>query len=271
MRTLKCRSFPREGVARPDASLAVVAATALLAIPVAVPRWVEDPIFSLGLLVAPWVAWRVLREPRGEGAHVAWRAAALAGAVGFAALGWFARSLIASVAGFAFALLVVALERGATRRAALPVALLALTAPPPGFDSLLVAAQVAVAKVSGGVLTLLGMSVVREAWLLKTPSYTFIIAPVCTGLSGLLATTALVGIVATHREAPARRVALALAAGAAAAILLNVARIVLVVGAAEAWGAEFAEAAFHATVGLLLALAGFALALPLLGGRTATP
>lgn len=238
-----------------------------LALPAMVYIWSSEAIFSLGFLVAPWALWRVLRTQRQEPAATGWRALALAGSLGLALVGWTLGMAWAAAWAVALALILVGLERGQATTSLLPAGLLALTVPPPAFDRWLVAIQQAVAWSSGKLLALIGTPVTRTALTLETPTYSFQVAPVCTGLSGLLATVALVGMVAHHTQAPRRRLGWALAAGIAAAVALNLLRIMAVVVTAERWGPTLADGAFHGAVSMVLSLVAFGVSLPLLRAR----
>lgn len=249
----------------------VLLVTLALALPALVYVWSSEPIFSLGFLVAPWALWRVLRTGREGPAGIGWRAVVLTGCLGLALAGWTLGAAWAAAWAVALALLLVGLERGQATTATLPAGLLALTVPPPAFDRWLVAIQQAVAWTSGKLLALFGTPVTRTALTLETPSYSFHVAPVCTGLSGLLATIALVGIVGHHVEAPKGRLGLALGAGILAAVGLNLVRILTVVLTAEHWGPTLADGAFHGAVSMVISLIAFGISVPLLLDRDRDP
>lgn len=243
----------------------LVAAALILALPKAVGLWAGDPIFSMGFFVVPWaIAWTATRTPQAPAS--AWtRWALFGGTVALLVGGWFYGSTWASVWAIAASLALVHAEQGTVPRGLVPAGLVVLTAPPPLFDRLMVHAQGGVAAASGGVLSLVGLPVTRDAFTLSTPSFTFLVQPQCVGLTTLLATTALVGMVATHAKAPLRRFGAAVLVGVLASLALNLTRVVGVVASSEWLGPLLVDGAFHGGVSMAMGLAAAGIAIPALG------
>jgi exosortase len=248
-------------VARQDV-LAIAAVTGMLALPRLVPFWWHDAVHSLGLLVAPWVVWRILRL-RGEGVSEDAGAWAIAAAT-VALWGWRTADPFIALAGLALGLLTVATARGPPRRAALPLAALLLTVPPPGFEAMLLAAQKFVAVASAAGLAAIGIASERSGFQLATANHLYSVEPLCTGLSGVLATAALVLMTAEHLRPGTGRMALALAVGLGVVLALNVVRIVALVALTEAQGPRWIEGAFHETLSLALSILAVLAVLPFL-------
>jgi exosortase len=255
------------GVSQP--AFLLVALALVLASTKLVRLWSQDPIYSLGFLVAPWALWWVAWRPAGEAwAPLGLRVWTLGLTAWAAVAGWFTGVAAYALWSVVGALALLAMERGRFKRSVLPLVVLALAAPPPRFDLVMIRAQEWVAAASGAQLSWIGLPVTRDVWTLHTPSYSFFVAPVCTGVSGLLAAVALVGIVASHAAASPGRVAAALAVGGLGTLVLNVERIVVLVALTESQGTWFVEGAFHWAANLALSLVAVAAASPfLLRGR----
>lgn len=245
----------------------LVGLVTVLALPEALRLWTSDPIFSLGFLVFPWaVGWVATRAPTSSPpASMGLRVGLLAVAVALALTGWFASLTWAAIWAVAAALALVVAERGQLTRGGVPAALVVLTAPPPFFEALMLEARHVVTASSGHVLDLVGIPVVRDALTLSTSSFTFSVEPQCVGMSSLLATVSLVGIVATHARAPLRRLGLGLLVGVLASLSFNLVRVVGVVASTEWIGPLLVEGAFHSGASLALGMLAFAVAIPALG------
>lgn len=251
----------------PQAALVLTGVVALLAVPKLLRFWAGDPIFSLGFLVAPWVVWWILRlEPRVP-SRTEVRLAAFAVTLLLAVAAWHFRSTWMALWALVAGLALVSAEKGRLDGAALPLVLLAVMAPPPFFDTVLNGAQLAVAWSAGITLATFGVPITWDGFILTTASYTFIVEPLCSGMSGLFSTAALVGIVGTHLAPDRRRILLALGIGLLATWLLNLLRVILLVAVTEHSGPNLIESAFHDGVSLVMSI-GVALALlPLLMAR----
>ncbi len=253
-------------MARLDPSLVFLAAVTLIAAPALFTFWAGDEIYSLGFLVLPWALWYVASRPRTDAAPESWRVAAFATSAALGLLAWSFRSVTLALWAVVAAAAVVALERGTQKQALVPLGLLAITVPPPGFDGILLKSQLAVAASSEWMLGILGTPVHRNTggFLLQAPVYNYSVEPLCTGLSGILATVALVGIAALHLGSPRRMALYALGAGVAATVILNIVRIVALVLVTESQGPKYIEGAFHETSSLVLSLLAFAVTIPFL-------
>lgn len=267
-------SKEREGIARRGARVLreepvwlLVALALVLAFPKALHLWTSDPIFSLGFLLVPWaIAWVATRPVEGAGSLWA-RGGLLVATGGLVVVGWALGVVWAALWALAAALALAALERGAMPGGVVASGLVVLSAPPPLFDAFMIRAQGWVAGASSWVLNGLGIPVVREVFTLEAPSFTFLVEPVCVGLSSLLATFALVGMVGVHARAPLRRLGAAFVVGVFAALAFNLVRVVFVVASAEWYAPVFVEGAFHGGVSLALGLLAFAVAVPVLGRK----
>lgn len=256
---------------RPHAALFLAGLVALLAAPKLLRFWAGDPIFSLGFLVAPWAIWWILRLEPKEAARIEFRLTAFALALALAVGAWHLRSTWMSLWALVAAMAAVAAEKGRLKSAALPLVLLAIMAPPPAFDTFLNGAQLAVAGASAFILRLIGTPVVWDGFILSTSEYSFVVEPLCSGMSGMLATTALVGIAGTHLGAGRKRMLLAIGLGLLMTWTLNLLRVVVLVALTQHRGPDLIEGAFHDGVSLVMSIAVTLLLLPLLLMRRTDP
>ncbi len=240
----------------------LLAVAVLAAAPRLLPFWWGDEFYSVGLLVAPWAFWAILRLEDRKAAPEKWRAVAVTATLLFVLAGWVFRYTMLSLWGVVAALAVHSLEAGTWRRAWIPALLLGITVPPPGMESVLLWSQKMVAVLSEGALSALGLPVTRDAFLLHGPSYSYAVEPLCTGLAGILASVLLVGMTASHLGTSRKNVILALSIAVLGTMLFNVQRIVLLVAITEVRGPSLIQGAFHEGVGLALSLAAFAAAIP---------
>ncbi len=240
----------------------MIAVASLAAAPRLLPFWWGDEFYSVGLLVAPWAFWAILRQKDRTPAPERWRYGAMAVMIFFVVAGWVFRDVMLSLWGVAAALALHTLEAGTYRKAWVPTALLAITVPPPGMDTILLWSQKSVAVLSEGALNMLGLPVVRDSFLLTGPSYSYAVEPLCTGLSGILASVLLVGMAASHLNTPRKYAMMAMAIAVGGTMLFNIERIVLLVAITEVRGPSLIQSAFHEGVGLALSLAAFAAAIP---------
>ncbi len=239
-----------------------LAVACLAAAPRLLPFWWEDEFYSVGLLVAPWAFWAVLRQTAKNPAPERWRMVGIAATLAFVIAGWVFRDVMLSLWGVAAALALHSLEAGTYRKSWIPTALLAITVPPPGSQWFLLWSQKVVAVLSSMSLAGLGMPVTRDSFLITGPSYSYAVEPLCTGLSGILAGILLVGMTANHLGTNRKNVILALAIVIGGTILFNIQRIVLLVAITEVRGPSLIQGAFHEGVGLALSLVAFAAAIP---------
>lgn len=248
-------------------SLALLAVVTLASLLWTAPRWLQDPTFSFGVLVWAWVLWVTVRRAD-HGRLDPWTALA---ALGLTVVAWRTQFPFHAALAFMAAVAHVSLRAGTLRGAWIPLLVIPLTVPPPGFEHLLVALQVVVAWATEAALALVGIASTRDALALHTQDNTYFIAPLCTGLSSVLSVLALLAIAAWHLRVPPRRTAAVLAAGLALTVILNVARIVVLVVATERWGPRFIEGATHEAVGLALSLVAVLALLPFLQRRKQSP
>lgn len=242
----------------------------LVALPDAIFLWWNNPIFSLGLIVLPWAVWYVGFHAPEAGRHAPPRfhVTTLALTVALVLTGLYVQSLWLQMAAVAAGLALVALYRGLRPRAWVAVTLLALTVPPPGYDALLAGIQGGVTTAAATLLIWLQRPIQYDDITITVAGYRFWVTPLCTGVSGLLATTALVGITGVHLDTQRRAWAAALGLAALAAIVLNLVRIVVVVLVTEHFGPVIAEGAFHELISLALGVVAVLAAAPLLLHRT---
>jgi exosortase len=223
--------------------------------------WATVEAFGFGFFVPPvtagliWWRWPALRASAGDGA---W-GGLLVVAVALGAMLVGARAGLNALGGVAAVLLLWGIAVSlwgwrAGRVLAFPIGFLAfgLGAHTGALNGTAFALQGATAAGAGTLGHLLGLGVVREGLVLRGPSFAFVVAEQCSGMSSLLSLLALAslwGFLAAG-SLPAR---LALVASVAPLVLLaNILRVTLVLGVAALFGQDVAVGFFHEASSLVL-------------------
>ena len=218
----------------------------------------EDPNYSFGLLVIPLsllLVWEKRKEisalpPQpsnwGLAVWVAGTVALFAGSLG-AELFLTRFSLLVMIAGLCLFLL----GRRHLYRIALPLGLLLLVIPLPQlvFGQIAFPLQLLASRLSQGVISLVGIPVLREGNIIFLPHITMGIVEACSGLRSIFSLLAL-GLLYGHFFEPRRPVQFLLAAlTLPIAIAVNMLRIVGTGVLSQHWGKTTAEGFFHGFYG----------------------
>ena len=170
-------------------------------------------------------------------------------------------------------LLAVAFAAGGAARARAmlaPVALFALTLPTPWTLPFGLAMQQASAFAAGAILALVGIGFSVDITTLHAGDLVFEVTPACSGFQSAVSLLALAALVAALVPMSRARRATMLVAAVPLALVLNVARILAIVGIGLRWGTDAAEGFFHNASGLLLFL-GEVLVLSAIAGLVRAP
>jgi exosortase len=254
----------------PAATLLFAVTTLLLAPAIghAVELWSTTEEFSYGFLIVPIAAGLVfmrrdrLRALAGAGDD---RGLILAGG-GLLLYLLGERMNVHALSGLAVTpvLLGSALYlwgRGVAVTLAFPLCFLAFGfAPYRGLlDTLGFSLQVATADGAALVASSVGLPVVLEGLVLRLPSYAFVVAEACSGMSSLLSMLALASVFIYLADASLRRKLAVIGAVLPIVVVANVLRVTLVLVVALWLGPETATGFFHGASSLVLfafALAG---------------
>jgi exosortase len=261
----------------PISLLAVAAAGAWLYAPVAaemVQAWRTQDNASHGFLILPiagYLAWLHRREITAS--HVAQPPSAVSGTAGLActvlALASYLGGRWMEVEFLPPLSLVIMIGAqilyfggwGVLRAAAFPCAFLLFMVPWPDLlvEFLSFPMQLLSAKYAAMLIGLFGVPVTRTGVDLHLASYTFTVGAPCSGMKTLVALVALAALIAYLARGPRWKRTLLFASGVPAALLANVARIVIILLIATLVSARAAEGFFHGASGMLvfvIALAG---------------
>lgn len=231
--------------------------------------WLHDPNYSHGFLIAPFSAFLVWRR-RGELRRLPvqpswWGLPAIGLALGIFVVGKLGAELFLTRSSFVFLLggLVVYLLGWRWLRVVLfPLAFLFLMIPIPAlvFDQISLPLQFFASRLASGLLTLVGVPVLREGNIIQLPAMALEVAEACSGIRSLVSLVALAIIYGYFLEPTLwRRVVLAVAA-VPIAVIANSARIMGTGLLVEYWSPEAGQGFFHEFSGWLI----FVLALCLL-------
>lgn len=231
--------------------------------------WMTNDYYTHGILmpvVAAFFAWRARRAIAAQTAAPAriadlWLASVgiVLYAVAFRAHDpfYYSLSLLTVLAGIA--LYILGWKRA--RHLALPLAFLLLAIPLPFLLSIGVELQKIAATGTALLMTLFGVPVVQDKFLLHAGSLTFEVVPLCSGLSSSISITALTAIVAAISPMRnwARGTLLALAIPIALAA--NILRIAITIWVGMTWGTEASQGFLHGASSLVLFLLALSLVL----------
>jgi exosortase len=172
---------------------------------------------------------------------------------------------ISSAAGIGIPLLLAAVAyavagRPLLRVAALPLALLALVVPPPGFvqDRALLALKAVVMKTSVAILQTFGYTVAGLGNRILIPGQELFVANACSGLTSIVTLSPLAVVVAYFLSHGIWRRALVIASVLPLAMATNIARVTLTVALVSRFGPSFAEGLAHDGFGLASFIVGTA-------------
>lgn len=233
----------------------------------AVQLWSTTEEFSYGFLIVPTSAGLVflrlarVRAVAGAGERLGLIVAASSMLVFIIA----ERVGINAVAGLAVSPLLFGIAlylwgRRAAMELAFPIAFLAF-----GFgayrgllDTVGFSLQVATAHGSAWLAQLAGVPVVREGLVLHLPTFAFIVAEACSGMSSLLSLLAISSVWIYFADARTIARIVVIAAVLPIVLVANVIRVTLVLGVADRLGPDAAIGFFHGASSLVLFGVAFA-------------
>jgi exosortase len=120
------------------------------------------------------------------------------------------------------------------------------------LDSLGFALQVATADGTGVLSRWLGLPVTVDGLVLQLPSFAFVVAEACSGMSSLLSLLALSSLLIYFAEASVPRKLIVIASVLPLVLVANVLRVTLVLAVANAFGPDAALGFFHGASSLVL-------------------
>jgi exosortase len=230
-----------------------------------VRQWADDPNYAHGFFVpvmAAWLAYR--RRARFVSARRSTDAAGilvvLAGLalylVGVAGAELFTTrvSLVVVVAG-----MVLALQgRARLRVMAFPIAFLLFMIPLPYvvYYRLTFPLQIESSRMAAGLLTAVGLPVVREGNVLHLEGYSLEVVTACSGLRSIMSLGTIGVFLADLMPMRPAGTALYIALIVPVAMAANVARLCVTAGVAAVAGPEAAESFLHELSGVVLFVAG---------------
>jgi exosortase len=233
-----------------------------------VAQWVNDPNYTHGLFVVPMsliLAWR--RRKRLERTPVSPSHAGLlvltAGGMLYL-LGILAAELFTmrvSLVVAVFAVVLTMQGRGRTRALLFPLAFLLLMIPLPYvlYYKLTFPLQIKSSQLTAGLLSGLGMPVVRTGNIINLEGYTLEVVTACSGLRSLMTLGALAVFMTDFFKFGGWGNVLFVAASVPVAVVANTARLFLTAVVAAIAGSDAAESFFHGLSGVVVFLSGLAL------------
>jgi exosortase len=258
----------------PLIAVIIVALAAVLYLPVVkslVSQWGNDSNYRHGFLVPVISAFLIYRRwgelktaKPGGGTWLGAMMIALSGALlvgGTAASELFTSRLSLPTFFIGMSLLF----RGAefTKRAAFPLLFLYMMIPLPYIIYYKVAfpLQLFSAKISAGILDLLGVSIIRQGNVLHLPDYVLEVVAACSGLRSLMTMVTLALIIGVISELPLRMKIVLTLFAIPAAVAANTIRLVVTGLGAYMVSKSFAEGFLHEFSGLVVFFTGFSVLL----------
>lgn len=237
-------------------------------------QWREDPNYSHGFFIpvfCSWVIWKERARIRDAEKNPTWLGLlVILAALGVLVLGVLGAENFLSRLSFLFLIAGVILYfygRAVFRALLFPWICLFLMIPIPAiiFNQIALPLQFQASKLASGMLSLLGIPVLREGNIIHLPSLTLDVVEACSGLRSLVSLIALATVSGyLFGSRPLRRLLLVLAA-IPVAVAANGFRIMGSGMLGEYWSPEKAEGFFHLFSGLLVFLVSFGLLLALQG------
>jgi exosortase len=229
--------------------------------------WDRSDYLAHGYLipaVSLWLVWvrrdellRILQEGKAPASGPLW--------VGLAALfeSVAVAGEVASAAGLGLPLLLAATAYALGGRpllvaAGMPIGLLALMVPPPGFvlDRVLMDLKNIVVVVSVEILHALGYTVAAMGNRLLVPGHELFVAHACSGLTSIVTLSPLAVVVAYFMGRGVWRRAVIVASIVPLAMLGNIIRVTGTVALVSSHGIEYADGLLHESFGMVTFLAG---------------
>jgi len=229
-------------------------------------QWLEDENYRHGLLV-PLISLFIFYQRREvlagalspRGAAAGWWVCLAAGIllIGGTAAGELMTQRLA-IPTMLIGLALVFCGGRFVRAAAFPLLFLYMMVPLPYIIYYKIAfpLQLVSAKLSGALLDLLGVSVIRHGNVLLLPNYSLEVVAACSGLRSLMTMITLALVIGAVAELPTRRRWLLVAVAVPAAVLANMARLMITALGAYLLSPAFADGFLHTFSGLVVFVTG---------------
>lgn len=226
-----------------------------------VDQWIQDPNYSHGFVLpffSAWIVWQrrtslrsIVPAPANSGIAV------VAGALGILILGVFGAELFLSRTSLLFLIAGIVIYFAGWkmfREVLLPWALLFLAIPLPAiiFNQIALPLQFGASRMASGLLSLVGLPVLREGNIIVLSTITLDVAEACSGLRSLMALIALAAIYGCIFEQKVWRRWVLVAAAIPIAIVANAIRIMGTGLLGVYWGPRGAEGFFHLFSGMVI-------------------
>lgn len=256
----------------------VVFESAVVAVPLAcacwfiatalVGQWVNDPNYTHGLFVVPMsliLAWRRRERLKRTPASPSYVGLLVLTAGGMLyLLGILAAELFTmrvSLVIMVFALILTTQGHGRTRALLFPLAFLLLMIPLPYvlYYKLTFPLQIKSSQLTAGLLSGLGMPVVRTGNIINLEGYTLEVVTACSGLRSLMTLGALAVFMTDFFKFGGWGNVVFVAVSVPVAVVANTARLFLTAVVSAIAGSDAAESFFHGLSGVVVFLSGLAL------------
>lgn len=255
-------------------------------LPALVDEWIQNPNYSHGFVLpffSAWIIWQrreslrsIVPAPANSGIVV------VAGGLGILILGVFGAELFLSRTSLLFLIAGVIIYFAGWkifRELLLPWGLLFLAIPLPAiiFNQISMPLQFGASRMASGLLSFVGLPVLREGNIIVLSTITLDVAEACSGLRSLMALIALAAIYGCIFERKVWRRWVLVIAAIPIAIVANAIRIMGTGLLGVYWGPQGAEGFFHLFSGMvifvcsLLLLFGVHAALKLFGKQRREP
>lgn len=242
-----------------------------------IAQWIRDPNYSHGFLIPVFCAWVIWKERQRIFSGVknpSWLGLPIIlGSVGILLLGVLGAENFLSRVSLLFLLagMIIYLYGWKLFRTVLfPWACLFLMIPIPAiiFSQIALPLQSEAAKLASGMLSLVGVPVLREGNIIQLPSITLDVVEACSGLRSLVSLITLAVICGyLFGSRPLNRLLLVIVA-VPVAVVANGFRIMGSGLLGEYWSPDKAEGFFHLFSGLFVFLVSFAMLIAVQGALT---
>lgn len=231
-------------------------------------EWSSDANYSHGFIIplfSGWMVWKERRNLANERPQPSWLGLmVIAGALSILMLGALGAELFLSRTSLIFLLAGLVIQfRGLSyfRRILFPWALLFLAVPLPAivFNQITLPLQFLASKLATGLLTLLGVPVLREGNIINLPSLTLDVVEACSGLRSLVSLLTLAVLYGYFMERRIWLRVLLVFSAIPIAVAANGVRIMASGLLGEYWDATKAEGFFHLFSGWLIFVLSMAL------------
>jgi exosortase len=226
-------------------------------------QWWEDPNYSHGFIVplfSAWVIWKERRRITAEHATPSWFGlVVILGGLGLLALGVLGAELFLSRTSFLILLAGLVIQFQGWRRfrsMLFPWAVLFLMIPLPViiFNQIALPLQFLASRLASGLLSIVGVPVLREGNVINLPSLSLDVVDACSGLRSLVSLVTLAVFYGYLFEPRISRRILLVLSSIPIAVAANGFRIMGAGLLGEYWSPDKAEGFFHMFSGWLVFL-----------------